>query len=256
MINNITNEEFSRKVRVDIIKSAFKAGGNGAHVAPSLSCVEIISAIYSKIIESGNKEHFVLSKGHAGLALYSVLYEVGLISAKDFDSFEVNGGLFPGQPSKNLSKFIEFSSGSLGMGLSYGLGLAVSAKENVYIVVGDGELNEGAIWEAVMFAGYQKLKNVKVIVDFNGMQADGFCEDILGFDAGSMWQACGWDVVECDGHEANNLSKELAKPRAKPLVIFARTTKGKGISFMENDVKWHHSVLTEKQMKEALAELE
>lgn len=250
------NQEFARNIRKNILLSAFKAGANGAHVAPSLSCVEILTAVYANVLKTENDGHFILSKGHAGLAYYAALRESGWISQKDFDSFEENGGDFPGQPSKNIKKHIEFSGGSLGMGLSYGIGLAIGSGQKVIVLIGDGEANEGSIWEASMFAGYNDLSNLTVIVDFNGMQADGFSCDILSVDVRKMWEACGWEVVVCDGHKTDEITKALMKEHKKPLVVIAKTIKGKGVSFMENNRDWHHARLTEKQKEAALAEVE
>ncbi len=251
-----SNSEFARNMRRNIILSAFKAGANGAHIAPSLSCVEILTALYANILKTSDDGHFILSKGHAGPAFYAALFEAGLISQSDYDSFEVNGGDFPGQPSKNVEKHIEFSGGSLGMGLSYGIGLAFGREKKVFVLIGDGESNEGSVWEAAMFAGYNKLRNLTVIVDFNGMQADGFSCDILSVDAKKMWTACGWEVVVCNGHDTDEITRTLTKEHEKPLVVIAETVKGKGVSFMENNRDWHHARLTEKQKEAALAEME
>ena len=251
-----TNSEFARNIRRNVLLSAFKAGTNGAHLAPSLSCVEILTALYANILKTEDDGHFILSKGHAGPAFYAALYEAGLISQKDFASFEENGGDFPGQPSKNIEKHIEFSGGSLGMGLSYGIGLAISSNKNVFVLIGDGESNEGSVWEAAMFAGFNALSNLTVIVDFNGMQADGFSCDILSVDIQKMWEACGWEVAACDGHKTDEITQALLKEHKKPLVVIAKTVKGKGVSFMENNRDWHHARLTEKQKDAALAEVE
>ena len=251
-----TNSKFARNMRRNIILSSFKAGANGAHIAPSLSSVEILTALYANVLKADGEGRFILSKGHAGLAFYAALYEAGLISQKDFDSFEENGGDFPGQPSKNIEKHIEFSGGSLGMGLSYGSGLAIGSEKKVFVLIGDGESNEGSVWEAAMFAGFNALSNLTVIVDFNGMQADGFSCDILSVDIQKMWEACGWEVIVCNGHNTDEITRALTKDHDKPLALIARTVKGKGVSFMENNRDWHHARLTEKQKEEALAEVE
>ena len=256
------NADYIKNIRKNILISAFKAGSNGAHLAPSLSCVEIFSALYKNILKfdkknpfSDERDYFILSKGHAGLALYATLYEFGLISENDFASFEQNGGDFPGQPSKNVAKRIEFSGGSLGMGLSYAIGLVLGGKR-VFTVVGDGECNEGIIWEAATFAGHNKLKNLTVIVDYNGMQADGDSKDILSYNVEQMWKACGWDVYSCNGHDVEDLTKALRQEHDKPLVVLAHTVKGKGVSFMENVKEWHHGRLSQEQLNQALKEIE
>jgi len=246
-------------IRKNILKSALAAGPNGAHIAPSLSCVEILTAIYARMMDTPGL--FILSKGHAGLALYATMKEFGVISTADYDTFETNGGEFPGQPTKNLPKHIEYSSGSLGMGLSFACGRVLAMNRNsqdgkVFVLLGDGETNEGSVWESAMFAGFNHLKNIVAIVDCNGMQGDGASKDILMYDQAGMWRSCGWHVVECDGHDAAAILRCLAEPNEKPLVLLAQTIKGKGVSFMEHVREWHHSRLTPKQLDAALNELE
>ena len=176
--------------------------------------------------------------------------------------FEKNGGDFPGQPSRQLKNGILYSSGSLGMGVSYAAGHSWCMKQygekgKVVVVVGDGELNEGNIWEAVMLAKQQNLFNLVVVVDWNGMQSDGNTKDILGLDLKSIWSAFGWRTIECNGHSIEELRKAYAHTTDMgPTVILAKTVKGKGISFMENNKMWHHNYLTEDQYKVALEELE
>ena len=252
---------FAENMRKNILTSAFKAGNNGAHIAPSLSCVEILTALYNGILKYNKSDPFdeardrlILSKGHAGLALYAALYEAGLISQKDYDSFEENGGDFPGQPLKNIVKRIEFSGGSLGMGLSYGIGLALAGRR-VFVILGDGECNEGSICESAMFAGHRKIQDLTVIVDLNGMQADGKSADILTFDIKKMWEACGWIVEECNGHDVQALKIKLSQAHNQPKVILAHTVKGKGVSFMENAREWHHGKLTQAQLTQAISEI-
>ena len=252
-------EQKALDIRKDILNSVMIAGPNGAHIAPSLSCVEILTAIFACMTESYGL--FVLSKGHAGLALYAAMKEFGIISAVDFDAFETNGGEFPGQPSKNLAKHIEYSSGSLGMGLSYACGRALALRQRsqngrVFVLLGDGETNEGSVWESAMFAEFNHLKNLIAVVDFNGMQGDGFSKDILTFDQAGMWRSCGWHVRECDGHDSAAISRCMAEQTDEPLVVLARTVKGKGVSFMENAREWHHGRLNQKQFQTALSELE
>ena len=250
-------------IRRLILERALATKNNGAHIAPSLSIVEIMYVLFNLIMKNSHdnrRDRVILSKGHGALGMYAAMYAAGLINQSDFESFEVNGGAFPGQPSKNLAKGIEYSGGSLGLGLSYAIGLNLSKEGKqlgfrTYTILGDGELNEGSVWEAAMFAGYQKLNNVAAIVDYNRMQSDGFTDDILNFDIAGMWKACGWEVVVCDGHDTEALKKALLTQTNKPLAVIAQTVKGKGVSFMENNREWHHGRLSEKQFALATAEL-
>ena len=247
-------------MRLNILKLAAKVSeeGKGAHIAPSLSMVEILAVLFKKIIRK--QDDFILSKGHGGLAYYTALREAGIITGEQLDSFENDGGDFPGQPSKNIQNGIIFSSGSLGMGLSYGCGLALAAQKRgedkkVYVVIGDGELNEGSNWESVMFAKQQKLGNVVAVVDYNGMQSDGKSSEIIEVDLESTFKAFGWNVTVCDGHSTEELSRAFAGLNPQlPTVVLAKTVKGKGVSFMENDNTWHHNRLNAAQHEKAIAE--
>lgn len=252
----------ARSMRHNILRLAARAGreGKGAHIAPSLSMVEILAVLFKEVIRP--RDLFILSKGHGGLGYYTALKEAGIITGEQLDSFETDGGDFPGQPSKGLANGIIFSGGSLGMGLSYACGLALAAKrqrqdQRIFVFVGDGELNEGSNWEAVMFAKQQRLDNITAIVDVNGMQSDGDVAEIMAVDLEQAFKAFGWNTNMCDGHSVEELSAafRLSKEEAVPSVILARTVKGKGISFMENNVAWHHSRLSDKQYQDALREV-
>lgn len=261
-------EQSAKNIRKKILTAANAAGSNGAHVAPSLSLVEILSVLYLHVAKFDidnavweGRDRIILSKGHGGLGYYAAMSEKGIISEEQFHSFEKNGGDLPGQPSKNSKLSIECSSGSLGMGLSYAVGLALSneCKKhdcNIYVILGDGELNEGSIWESAMFIGYHHLSNITAVIDKNSMQSDGDTEKVLTFDISAMWKACGWLVVECDGHNVSELVKAFALPcDNRPKAIIANTVKGKGVSFMENAKEWHHNKLSDKQLAMALAEI-
>lgn len=258
----------AQNIRGNILKRACAAGFNGAHIAPALSIVEILTVLFLdkmkfdiKNPHYNKRDRFILSKGHGALGYYSAMYEAKIISEDSFISYEQNGGVFPGQPSKNLDYAIEYSGGSLGLGLSYAIGLSLSKeclenKFNIYVLMGDGEINEGSVWESVMYAGHNKLSNITAIIDKNSMQSDGFTCDILTFDIAGMFKACGWEIAECEGHDISSIQKAFsANRKGKPLVIIAKTVKGKGISFMENTREWHHNRLTNKQLDKALAEI-
>lgn len=254
-------ETISQEMRREILRLAYNAGKKGAHIAPSLSMVEIMSTLFLGVFRQ-NKDDFILSKGHGGLCYYVAMYKAGMITIEQLDTFEVNGGLFPGQPSRHKENKVIYSSGSLGMGLSYGAGLAVSSKydgidKNIYVLLGDGELNEGSNWEAVMFAKQKRLNNLIAIVDNNEMQSDGFTKDIINMDLQKIWEAFGWNTVLCDGHNVNGLLKAYKNISLdSPTVILAKTVKGKGVSFMENNREWHHNHLNEELYNKALIELE
>ena len=245
------------KARIDILNAAYSAGKKGAHIAPSLSDVDICITVLELLNDS--KDSFVLSKGHGALGYYAAMHQLGVITDEQFDSFEDNGGEFPGQPSKSPHNHIEYSSGSLGMGLSYALGVALAKKKDngkVFVVVGDGELNEGSNWEAAALASQYKLDNLCVIVDNNNLQSDGNCQDIVGQELKALWEAYGWVVKECDGHSIKELKRIIEKEnKEKPLVILANTVKGKGVSFMENDNAWHHASISEEDYNKAIQEI-
>ncbi len=243
----------AKRVRCNILAGALKAGSNGAHIAPSLSCVEILIAVHEMAKENGS---VILSKGHAGLALYATMLEMGKITQAVFDGFESDGGNMPGQPSKNAEVGIAYSSGSLGMLLSYACGRALVSNKRFFVVIGNGEANEGSVWESAMFAGSRSLGNLVVVVDDNGMQADGSSENVLHCNAAGLFGAAGWDVVECDGHFVSDLMEAMGRQSGtKPLAVIARTVKGKGVSFMENAKEWHHSRLSQLQYEKAMQEI-
>ena len=261
-------QEAAMSMRRNIIQLAYNGGNNGAHIAPSLSIVEILATLYLTAMKLNkenkadeNRDRFILSKGHGGLGYYTALHEAGLISKEELYSFEHNGGEFPGQPSKNINKGIDYSGGSLGMGLSYGIGLALSAQKkqatyNVFVLMGDGELNEGIVWEGAMLAAHLNVSNLTVIVDRNGMQSDGMSKDILSIKIDKIWEAYGWHVITCNGHDVLSLLNAFAKKSVdRPRVIIAETIKGKGVSFMENNNEWHHNRLSKDQFALAMKEL-
>lgn len=243
--------------RIDILSAAYSAGKNGAHIAPSLSLVEICLAILGSFDE--NRDSFILGKGHGALGYYAAMHQLGMITDEQFRTFEANGGEFPGQPSRSPHNKVECSSGSLGMGMTYGLGVALAKKNRggrVYVVVGDGELNEGSNWEAAALASQYALENMIVVVDHNNLQSDGICDEIVGQNLPALWSAHGWHVVSCDGHSVTALDDVMRRYNGhKPLAVLAKTTKGKGVSFMENDNAWHHATLNEANYRKAIQEI-
>lgn len=241
-----------------------------AHYGGSLSCVDVLTVLYGhqmkydlKNPQAQNRDRFILSKGHCALALYSTLCEFGFLTEDELKTFNQNEGDFPTHAVRNLEKGIEASSGSLGLGLSFAIGLALAAKRKkqnhkIYVLVGNGELNEGSLWESIMFAGHNTLDNLIIIVDSNCMQNDGSSENIICLgNCAEKIKAFGWNTVDVDGHNIDEIIKAFnSNKEAKPLAVVAHTVKGKGVSFMENTAEWHHSKMTTEQFEQAMSELE
>ena len=260
--------QLANSIRKDIIRIGYLAEKKGAHFGGSLSIAEVLATLYSFFVtynleELENRDRLILSKGHAALALYCALFERGLLSKKMLENFEQNGSDIVAHSKKDLQKGIEFSGGSLGLGLSYAVGVAYACrkkglKNRVFVIVGDGELNEGITWEALMFAAHNHLNNLTIIVDHNHLQADGFIEDVM--NTSPLEEKCisfGFDTDVVDGHSVPDLFEAFAKKTEdSPRAIIAETIKGKGVSFIENKVKWHHGSLNEQRYLKALKELE
>lgn len=260
--------EIIREVRKRIFKTAYFGGGG--HIASALSMTEIISVLYFKDILKYNplnpnweqRDKFILSKGHACLALYSVLSIAGYFDEKELLNFCKVDSRFGGHPKMYEIPGVEASTGALGHGLSFGLGVALSNKidknnSNVYVIIGDGECQEGSIWEAIMSAANYKLDNLTVIVDYNKLQAMDKISSILEIEPFcNKWQSFGWNVKEIDGHNINEIYAALTeKTIDKPKVIIANTIKGKGISFMENIPIWHYRMPDTDELEIVIKEL-
>jgi transketolase len=259
------------RMRRNALGMTLAAGPLGAHVAPGLSIIEICAVLYGSVMKLDprnpswpDRDRFLLSKGHGALALYTALAEVGFFPVEDLKTFEVPESFLTGQPAMCLEKGIEISSGSLGLGLSVGIGIALAGRKArrdyaTYVLMGDGECNEGTVWEAAMAAAHFKLDRLVAVVDANGLQSDGPCTSIL--DMGSheaKWRSFGWEAVAVDGHDVGALLDVFTAPRrdpGQPLVVIASTVKGKGVSFMENNNEWHHNRLTQAQYEAALKEV-
>lgn len=261
--------EVAARARMNCVRLGHDAGPQGAHFGPALSIVEILAVLYGGVMKVGSastrdpdRDRFILSKGHGSLALYSVLFEHDFIPSDVLATCETDGSLLPGQPIRNLDLGIEFSSGTLGMGLGYGIGLALSARlrasgSHVYVLMGDGETNEGSVWEAALSAAQFHLDNITAIIDVNDMQSDGSTADVLAMNHEGLWRAAGWSVRTVDGHDIGQLFHALAAPRqGQPLVVLAETVKGRGVDFMEHSVDWHHGRLTEDQLELALGQVQ
>lgn len=266
---NMDLKHFSKDLRLLALKMAYDSGKNGSHVGPGLSSIEIMATLYGDVLkydvnhpEDENRDRLVISKGHCVLAYYSALNKVGFLSDEDIASFETNGSHFHGHAMRNLENGIEFSGGSLSMGMTFAVGLSLSCKRKglsnrVFALVGDGECDEGLIWEAAMAAAHYELNNFTVIVDRNKLQYDGPTQNVMNqIDLGKKFEAFGFDVMVVDGHDCAALSKALRKTSDRPTCVIADTIKGKGVSFIEGVKEWHHHTLSQEQYEQAVKEVE
>ncbi|CAI8230351.1 MAG: Transketolase 2 [Methanobacteriota archaeon] len=262
-------KEISRKCRVEIIKMVYRA--QAGHPGGSLSEIDLLTALYATTLNVNPKEpkwndrdRFVLSKGHASPGMYSILAEMGFISHEDLESYRVLGGVCQGHVDMKHTPGVDFSAGSLGMGLSFGLGCSFAAKfdgsnRNCYVMLGDGEIQEGSVWEAMMAARHHELGNLKVILDCNRIQNDDFVESQMRmFNIPEKWSSFGWNVKEIDGHDMYQIiegMRWLNENNDLPSVLIANTIKGKGVSYMEDNPKFHGAAPNEEQYSKALMEL-
>ena len=260
----------TKEMRIDILRMALAAKSQGAHLGGSLSMVEIMAALYGSVmkLDLGNMENkyrdrLVISKGHGVMAQYVALKQLGLLTEEQLLTYKSNNTAVNAHPSVNAALGIEFAGGSLGQGLSLGVGLALAlrckgnAASRVFVVLGDGECDEGSVWEAAMSASHYALNNIVTIVDRNGLQYDGPTEDILALaDLEAKWKSFGWNAVTVNGHDVDALVNALSARPGRPLAIVAETVKGKGVSFMEHAAQWHNGVVTQRIFDQAMAELE
>lgn len=263
-------ERLAKRMRVNSLKMAHIAGANGAHMGSNLCIVDILAVLYGEVLNFkpeqptwSARDRFILSKGHGSMTLFSALEAVGIISEEKLNTFSQNGGdlLCTSHIVPELGQ--EYSNGTLGFGLSYAVGLALASqlKKNpyhVYVLLGDGECNEGSIWEAAMLAQHLNLSNLTVIIDLNSMQSDGHINNVLNIDLEQMWKGSNWEVTTIsDGHSIPQLLDAFFQTNAagRPRVIIAPTVKGKGISFMENNPEWHHGLVTKEVFEKGMIEL-
>lgn len=260
----------ANEVRKGIIKSTHAA--KSGHPGGSLSAADVFTYLYfvelnvdSKNPKDENRDRFVLSKGHVAPGYYSTLAERGFFPKEDLLTLRHVGSYLQGHPDMKKIPGVDMSSGSLGQGISAAVGMALAAKlqnkdYRTYTLLGDGEIQEGQVWEAAMFAGSRKLDNLVVIVDNNGLQIDGNIEDVNSpYPIGAKFEAFNFNVVEIDGHDFDQIAdafKQAKECKGKPTAIIMKTIKGKGVSFMENQVSWHGSAPNDEQCKQALEELE
>ena len=264
-------KRLANRLRVDIVKMIGAAGSG--HPGGSLSEVELLTALYFRVLRHDPKnpgwagrDRFVLSKGHGCPALYAVYAAAGYLDPAMLPTLRKLGSPLQGHPDKRMLPILEASTGSLGQGLSIGIGMALAAKMDqsdvhVFVMTGDGEVQEGQIWEAAMFAPYHKLNNLTLIVDCNKQQLDDWTEKILSLaPLAEKFRSFGWRTVEIDGHDFEQVLPALEQARAntgaQPTAILANTVKGKGVSFMENNIKWHGVAPKPDEVAKAVAELE
>ncbi|QTL97316.1 transketolase [Iocasia frigidifontis] len=247
-------------IRRDIITMLGEAGSG--HPGGSLSAVEILSSLYYELMEKGDK--FVLSKGHSAPALYSILADKGYFAKKELMTLRKLGSILQGHPDMKKTPGVHFSTGSLGQGLSAANGMAIAAKydksdQRIYVLLGDGELQEGQIWEAVMTARHRRLDNLIAYVDHNNLQIDGSCVEVKSLDKiKEKFLSFGWGVFTIDGHDIKSIIETTRKAwqvKGKPVCIISNTIKGKGISFMEDEVGWHGKAPSKEEVELALKEL-
>ena len=262
-------KEKAMHIRKHILHMTTKA--QSGHPGGSMSATEILTTLYfykmkfdPKNLSDPNRDRFLLSKGHCSPVMYATLSELGVIPVKELDTFRQINSRLSGHVARHLTPGVEMSFGSLGQGLAVANGIALAAKHDkknfkIYVLMGDGETEEGMVWESVMFADYRKLNNIVVIVDRNKIQNDTFTADEINIDSlEDKFKAFHWNAVTVDGHDFKQLMDALDKAdkSEKPFAIIAMTAKGKGISFMENDPQWHGKALSPEQFEKAMAEFE
>ena len=262
-------EEIANIARKNIIEQVY--GASSGHPGSSLSCIDILTVLYFNQMNINpqeskmeNRDKLVLSKGHASPALYSILAQRGFFDKEELKEFRKLGSRLQGHPDLNKVPGVDMSAGSLGQGLSAACGMALASKLNkqnnkIYCIVGDGELQEGQIWEATMTASHYKLDNLCVIVDNNNLQIDGKVEDVMNpYPIDKKFESFGFKVFKADGHNMENLIKTFEDAniiKNQPVVIIANTIKGKGVTFMENKAEWHGKATSEEEYNLAISEL-
>lgn len=273
-MNNIANEahlqEIARQVRLDIIEMLFRAGSG--HLGGSLSATDILVALFfgKMRLQAGDpcwqgRDRFILSKGHAAPALYAVLARLGYFPREELVTLRQFGSILQGHPDSSCTPGVEIPTGSLGQGLSIANGLALAARLNgleskVYVLLGDGEVQEGQIWEAAMSAAHYRLDNLVAILDRNRLQIDGRTADVMSLEPlAQKWQAFGWNTAQVDGHRIPELLAALHAcdlVKGQPSMIVAHTVKGKGVSIFEDKAKYHGVAPTAEEYQQALQELQ
>lgn len=269
-MDEISLKKAAKECRKDVIQMTYNVGGIGAHIGGSLSLVEIMTVLYHEILNFDPKnpadekhDRVILSKGHGVMAQYALFKQRGLITENELMSFKKENSWLTAHPVMNVNHGIDFSTGSLGQGLALGIGSAYGMKlkgnfeSKVYVILGDGECDEGSVWEGVMSAAQLKLDNLIVIIDKNGLQFDDKTTAIVSLDdMAEKWRAFGWEASTVNGHDVTALKTALSEKKDRPYVVVAETIKGKGVSFIENVPKWHLGKLSKEQFEQAMAEQE
>jgi transketolase len=253
----------ARRMRCEVIEMAYRSGG--PHVGAALSCVDILATLYTGVLRLDpweQRDIFILSKAHAAMALYAALAERGVIDRQMLETYHQDGGSLPAHLDRFTARGVECSAGSLGHGFNVGLGMAYGLKRRapdrrVFVLIGDGESQEGSVWEGALFAPRLGLDNVTAIMDWNNLQGYGRPCDICSFEPmAAKWEAFGWEVLSVDGHATDALQQALSAPSSgRPRMVLAATVKGKGVSFMEHQLVWHYYVVTAEHRERALREL-
>ena len=269
----MNTKELAYNIRKDVLDMTLHAGANGGHVGGAFSAADILAVLFGKVMNIGQSEsgsgtvseegdRFILSKGHVALAHYAVLAECGFFPKEKLLTFEDSGSTLTTHEIMNSEPGLDISGGSLGYGISIGSGIGFVKKErgdisHVYILVGDGECNEGSIWEGALSAAKLGLDNITVIVDHNKQQLDGFTSDVMPMERiGDRFEAFGWNVINCDGHDHDALEKAfLTRCDGKPTAIIADTVKGKGVHSLEGNADNHHIRMTEEEYNQYIMEL-
>ncbi|MDD3312108.1 transketolase [Pseudodesulfovibrio sp.] len=260
----------AREIRKQAVRMSHRS--HATHLGSSLSCADVLAAAYWGVLrlnpqapDDPERDRFILSKGHAAAALFATLALRGFFPVEDLERYASPGCHMEEHPSPKAAPGVEAATGSLGHGLPIGTGMALAARiagrpSRVFVLMGDGEQNEGSVWEAAMFAGGQRLANLCAVIDCNRWQATGRSGEILALEPlADKWRSFGWDAVEVDGHDVGALATAMAATpgeSGRPLAIVARTVKGKGVSFMEDDNNWHYRVPNDDELARALGELE
>jgi transketolase len=262
-------ENAAKEIRAQIIEMTYSTGKTGAHIGGSLSMVELLAGLYvgNMRFDPGDpnwdgRDRVILSKGHAAMALYPTLVKAGIIDYSELATFKRDGSRLGGHPSLNGLSGIEYASGSLGQGLSLGVGASLALKKKgnkesrVFVFLGDGECDEGSIWEAAASAGHYDLNNLVAVIDVNGIQYDGYTREILDMcPFENKWRDFGWETYSIDGHNVEMILDAYERRSNRPIAIIAHTIKGKGISFMENNWKYHNASLSKDLYEQAVKEL-
>ncbi|MDD2533556.1 MAG: transketolase [Eubacteriales bacterium] len=266
-------QEKAAAMRRDCIEMGYSAGNHGAHFGPALSCIEVVASLFFGVMNHNpqvpsmaNRDRFVLSKGHACLAYYAALVEAGYFAREVMYTFKHDNSYLSGHPICHPEYGLEVASGSLGNGFAVACGMAMAGKvkkesHNVYCILGDGECDEGLVWEAAMNAAKNELDNLIAVVDRNSFQLAGKTHEIMNLNLEAIWKAFGWDVqMVADGNDVQSVLTALNEMKnsksGRPHVIIAKTLKGKGVSFMENNLAWHAAPLSKINYEQAVTELD